>query len=321
MPEVYGEPLSGDPFTDRRRTGVGGSDAGAILGVSPYASALSVYEDKRGISPDGFVPSERMVWGSRLESAVLQGYAEDTGRKVHKGRFLRSKRYPFVVGHPDALADDRLIEVKVTGRLDERWGPDGSDEVPAHYYAQVQHYLVLTDRFVADLAALVGGRELHIYTIPADKEFQDAMLEEEAAFWQQVQDGTPPDPDGSESAGAALRRMFPMAVPEEVIATPEVAYYVESYLTAKGMVDIAEAEMDRWGQLVQQFMGARERLVGPGFTATWANRAGRTSWQKVAAVYRDLLVPHLDDDQLDAIIEKSKSEPSRAFSVRKGADK
>lgn len=307
--EVYGEPITGDAFHDRRRTGIGGSDTGAILGISPYSSALALWEMKRGY-PDDKPASERMVWGTRLQNAILDGYAEDTGRPIRRGVFRRHATHPFIIGHPDAIADDRLIEVKTTAVLDARWGVDGSDEVPGHYYSQVQHYLILTGLAIADLVTLVGGRELHVHTIPASPEFQEALLDEEAAFWKLVQTGEPPDPDGSESAGATLRRMFPRVMREEVVATPEVTAYADAYIDAKRRRDEAQAEMDHDAQLMQRFMGARERLVGQGFSASWSARAGAISWKGVAAAYRDLLP---DDVDADAIESSYRGEPSRPF--------
>jgi putative phage-type endonuclease len=286
MPEFYGEPLIGVRFHDQRRTGVGGSDAGAILGVSPFTSRLGVWEDKRGLRAPTEA-SERMVWGTRLQDAILRGYAEDTGTEVRKGTFRRHPVHPFVIGNPDAegVRDGRprLVEVKTTSHLDERWGEDGSEQVPVHYYAQVQHYLLLRSLEVADLTALVGGRELRTYVIPANPAFQAAMLEDERAFWRLVVEGTPPEPDGSDDAGRALRVLYPSAVPEEVVANEVVTGYALSYTLAKRALAEAEREADRWAQAMQSFMGYRERLVGPGFRATWANRAGSVSWKSVAA--------------------------------------
>lgn len=321
MAEVYGGPLSGDRFTDLRRSGIGGSDAAAILGVSPFSSALACWQEKRGLG-EIREASERMVWGSRLERAVLDGYAEDTGRPVRKTgrRFRRHVAMPFLIGHPDGEADDRLLEVKTTARLDERWGPDGSSVIPAHYFAQVQHYMVLTGHTLCDVAVLVGGREMHLYSVPADQEFQSAMLEEERAFWDLVREGTPPDPDGSESAREALRRMFPMSIPEEIIATPEIDAQAAVYLAARDAMREHERIAERSAQAIQRFMGARERIIGPGWSGTWNEVAGSTSWRAVAGTYRDLLVPHLDDDQLDEIMERNRGEASRRFQLRKGRE-
>jgi len=319
--KVYGEPLSGDPFTDRRRTGVGGSDAGAILGVNPWASALQVYQEKRGHTRTWDAP-ERVVWGQRLERAVLDGYAEDKGTEVRKtGRsFRRSKSYPFMVCHPDGFAPDRLLEVKTTAHQGPDWGPDGSDLVPAHYYTQVQHNLVVTDQERADLIVLVGGRELHTYTIVGDAGFQAALIDQEALFWQRVMQGRPPEPDGSESAGRALRELFPVAVPEEVVATPQVNGYADTYFAAKQTRDAAQREMDKAAQAIQSFMGNRERLIGDGYTARWGNVQGRTSWKDAAAIFRDLLIPHYTDDTLDDIQERTRTEATRRFAMTPGKD-
>jgi len=284
--QYYGEPLIGVPFHDRRRTGIGGSDAGGILGISPFVSRLGVWEDKRGLRAptEG---TERMVWGNRLQDAVLRGYAEDTNTEVVRGRFRRHQDHPFVIGNPDAegIRDGlpRLVEVKLTAYLDERWGEDGSEDVPVHYYAQVQHYLMLRGLPVGDLTALVGGRELHTYVIPANPAFQAALLEEERSFWSLVREGTPPDPDGSEDAGRALRTLYPSALPEEVVANEVVQEYAARYSAAKRAEADAKRDKERWAQAMQSFMGSRERLVGTGWHATWGNRAGSVSWKSVAA--------------------------------------
>jgi putative phage-type endonuclease len=325
--KLYGEPGTGDPFTDRRRTGIGGSDAGAILGVSPYASALSVWEQKRGLVNDPFVVSERMVWGTRLEGAIVAGYAEDTGRKVRRGgrAFRRHPTYEWVIGHPDAETQDgRLVEVKTSHSLDG-WGEDGSADIPPAYYAQVQHYLILTGRDVCDVPLLRNGREYHLFTVPANRVYQEAWLDEGEAFWRRVIDGDPPPPDGSESAGAALRRLFPRAVPESVVATPEVGGYAESYLDAKDQRDEQQRAVDHYAQLIQRFMGARERVIGPGFTGTWSNRAGSVSWKSVAEELRvDIqLAASVGDpnastvllQEWDTRLERWRSAPTRVFSL------
>ena len=38
--------MSREEWLRMRKTGIGGSDAGAICGLNPYASAISVFHDK-----------------------------------------------------------------------------------------------------------------------------------------------------------------------------------------------------------------------------------------------------------------------------------
>ncbi len=340
MATIYGEPRTGDAFNDRRRSGVGGSDAGAILGVSSFMSRLGVWEQKRGLRPPS-VATERMLWGNRLQDAILAGYGQDHGLEVERGRFHRHAGVPFVIGHPDGYATDergnrRLVEVKTASHLTEQWGEPGSEDVPPAYYAQVQHYLFLRSLAVADLTALVGGRELRTYTIRFDPEFTDALLDEEHAFWLLVKQGEPPEPDGSEDAGRALRRMFPVAVDDEAVATPEVAGYADRYLAAKDAVAAAELDRDRWAQAIQKFMGQRGRLVGPGFSGTWSNRQGQTSWKAVAAEALTVLqlIASIDGaaslgtaleaareavEGWDETVRRNRGESSRVFSLTRKA--
>lgn len=324
MAQVYGLPLSGheDAFTRRRRTGIGGSDAAAILGVSPWKSKLGLWQEKRGISIPDPIPGPRLVWGQRLERTILQGYSEDHNRPIRFGgrQFRRSARYPWMIGHPDAEAEDRIVEAKATDRLDERWGEDGSDDVPAHYYAQVQHYMILREMPLADITVLVRGNDPHTFEIPADPAFQEALLEEERSFWQAVKDGIPPEPDGSEDAARALRLMFPRAIPEEIVATPEIASLGLEWLEWRSRKDEATAEEGRLAAIMQSFMGSRERLIGTGFRATWGNVKGSVSWKDTAGTYRELLEKSgVSADALDRIREATRGADSRRFSVERKA--
>lgn len=283
---IYGEPATGDPFSRRRRTGIGGSDTAALLGLSTWRSRLGLWEVKRGLVADTD-STERMLWGQRLEHAIRRGYVADTGRRVIKPAFSRHAEHPFVIGHPDGItppdaSEQLLLEVKTTAWLDAAWGPDGSDRIPAKYYSQVQHYLLLKGYPVCDVAVLVGGREMHIYTVPADPEFQQALLVEEESFWREVVDGTPPDPDGSADAGRALRQLYPSAIPDEIVATPEVVGYAAAYEAAKAAEAKAKREKDHAAQLMQAHMGERSRMVGPGFTVSWPAGTGAVSWRAVA---------------------------------------
>jgi len=321
---IYGEPATGDAFTKRRRSGIGGSDAAAILGVSPWASALGVWQEKRGLS-DGFDPSERMIWGTRLEDAVRKGYAEDTGYHVQRTGFRRHKEYDFLIGHPDGMTDDRILEIKVTAMMGDGWGEPGSADIPSHYACQVQHYMMLMDVPLCDLAALVGGRQMNIYTIPADKPFQQALLDEEALFWELVKSGTPPAPDGSADAGKALRRLYPKATEDSIEATPEMDAIAARYLLTKGMAATAKRETDQLAQELQAYIGEHSRLIGDGYTATWPEVQGRIDWKAVAAAYRSI-IEHSEDAGTEArhvtdyegIEAQQRGEPSRRFSVKEG---
>jgi putative phage-type endonuclease len=175
-----------------RKKGIGGSEAAAVLGLSPYTTPLQVYLQKRG---EIDVPqNEAMLWGSLKEPIIRQQYAERTGRVVRTPEMLFHKQYPFILGNVDGVTDDgRLVEIK-TARMPDGWGESGSDEIPQPYFIQVQHYLAVTELPVADVAVLIGSADFRMYEIEADKEMQDLIIEGEVKFWENFLKQIPPEP-------------------------------------------------------------------------------------------------------------------------------
>ncbi len=67
--------LSREEWLKMRKTGIGGSDAGAICGLNPYSSPMSVYQDKitDEISQED---NEAMRQGRDLEDYVARPVME-----------------------------------------------------------------------------------------------------------------------------------------------------------------------------------------------------------------------------------------------------
>lgn len=61
-----------------RKTGIGGSDAGAVCGVNPYSSPAKVFMDKTG-SGVTELDSEAVRQGNDLEDYVARRFTEATG--------------------------------------------------------------------------------------------------------------------------------------------------------------------------------------------------------------------------------------------------
>lgn len=67
-----------------RKLGIGGSDVAAVLGVSPYRTPLSVYEDKTSELIDDKPISDSAYWGTLLEDQVAREFSRRTGMKVQR---------------------------------------------------------------------------------------------------------------------------------------------------------------------------------------------------------------------------------------------
>lgn len=261
---------SREAWLAERRTGIGGSDAAAVIGLSDWTTPLQVYLDKRGELPPT-EPSPAMLWGTLLEPVLRQRYADLTGLEIirHKG-IQRHPKMPFVIASLDGIAGDRLLELK-TARTDKDWGEPGTDEIPLAYRIQVQHYLAVTGLSLADIAVLIGGQDFRIYTVEADRILQDSLLEQEAEFWERVQQGFPPDPVTPDDVKTLWRQANGTTLDASMDVETNAA--ASSLAIVKKEIEDLKAMEEALKTALQKTMGPADCLIGHGgrVLATWKN--------------------------------------------------
>lgn len=255
-------------WLEQRRLGIGGSDVAPILGLSKWRTPLDVYLDKRGEGHED-QDNEPMLWGRALEPVIRQQYADRTGRTVLvPDRMLVHPQHGFMIANVDGLTEDRRVFEAKNARSGQGWGEPGTDEIPEAYYLQTQHYLAVTTYTVADIAVLIGGSDFRIYHVEADTGLQADMIEAEAAFWQRVLDGTPPDPV---SFTDAVQRYGRSAAVGAVEADAEVlAAHRKLVGIRHALAQLEEQEAEQKAVLVRALGEAGDTLVANGRTlATW----------------------------------------------------
>lgn len=193
MSTATAEKLTREEWLELRRKSLGASEAAAALGVSPYQTPVELWQRKVGLIPDQ-EESEAMRWGSLLEPVILGEYARRTGRRiVGEQGFTRHPGYPCLTATPDAVTEDgRLVEVKTASAWAKEWGDEDSDEIPDHYLIQVAHQMAVTGAEVADVAVLIGGQRLRIYTVPRDESLVQEVVRGGLRFWEHVERQEPP---------------------------------------------------------------------------------------------------------------------------------
>jgi putative phage-type endonuclease len=77
-----------EEWVEARHAGIGGSDAGTVLGVNSYNSRYELYGDKTGLFPKGFTGNRATEWGHRLEPLVALAYAEERNQAVVEWKVL-----------------------------------------------------------------------------------------------------------------------------------------------------------------------------------------------------------------------------------------
>ena len=180
---------------------LGSSDAPAAIGVSPWMSRLELW--RRKVDPDfqeqPDIRRERLFRrGHLLEPFVIQMFEEETDLAVTR----RNVRYTdpehaFLSAELDGeTADGAIVECKTVSTWAAReWGEPGSDEIPVHYTAQVMHQMMVAQRALCHVAALIGVDDFRCYRVERDEQLIAMMRRKELAFWQEhVMTRTPPPP-------------------------------------------------------------------------------------------------------------------------------
>ena len=196
----------------RNRTrGIGGSDAAAILGLSPNKSNVQLYEEKMGLAkPEDISDKPYVKYGVAAEPLIRELFALDYPEYEvthHEHRILQSKSHPFMLASLDGELVDRttgrrgVLEIKTTSILQASQRDKWNERIPDNYYCQVLHYLLVTGWDFAILRAHLRsewGEEkstsIRHYRIER-RDVQadlDYLLTEETRFWQHIVDGKMP---------------------------------------------------------------------------------------------------------------------------------
>lgn len=233
--------LKHEHWLELRRTGIGGSDAGAIMGLNKYATPLSVYLAKKDLSSfDGNAATE---WGHILEEPIRQKAREELGVEIVAvpGMFT-SKDFAFMNANLDGIinAGDGVAvgEQTVSGiggheiKTSARGEGFADDEIPDSYYCQVQHYMAVTGlKWFILTAFFLNSRTGRHYVILRNDDFISVLIKQEKSFWQDfVLADIAPSPTGNENE-LELIKALPM--PEEV----ELGGECEQWLNEKELID------------------------------------------------------------------------------------
>ena len=95
---------------------IGGSDAAAVVGMSPFSSPYSLWAEKTGKIPE-FEGNLTTEVGSYLEEFVAKLFERETGKKVRrKNRMLINTDYPWAFGDVDRMVvgEKAFLEIKTT---------------------------------------------------------------------------------------------------------------------------------------------------------------------------------------------------------------
>ena len=263
------------PYADwleLRKQGIGGSDASVVCGISRYKSPVELWMNKTGQLPDQEA-GEAAYWGTQLEPFVRAEFTKRTGIEVRTvNQLLQSEKYPFMLANLDGICEvpdvgTCIFEAKTASAYKVgEW----EDTIPDEYALQLAHYMAVTGYAGTYIAVLIGGNTFKWKFIERDKELISMLIELESAFWDHVQDRTPPPLDGSDASAKFLADRFCDSIPQSHITLPDTAVtLLAQYDEACEQLEIVTEQKQRAENLLKEMMGENEVGTAGDRIVTW----------------------------------------------------
>jgi putative phage-type endonuclease len=220
-PHVSTVEMEHEAWAKIRMNSLGGSDAGAVMGMNSFASPLTLYLQKKGL-----VPATEMSRAARrgkiLEPVIRQITIEDFPQFViepvpfmffHPAYPFMSANIDGVIHSPDVI-NVRGQDVQGIGGHEVKSAKTaydwGDDEIPDSYYCQVQHYMaVLGLPWFMVSVYILDGEEVRHYIIQRNAQFADKIIAAEKDFWENyIEKSVMPAPLGIDNEDDMITGMF-----------------------------------------------------------------------------------------------------------------
>lgn len=186
------------------RHGIGGSDASAVLGLSPYKTNVDLYLEKIGQRVPADISGEDYVrYGHDAEPLLRSLFALDHPEykvEYFGDNMIRNEKYTWAHASLDGELTDQdrrkgILEIKTTNILQSMQREKWRDQIPDNYYIQVLHYLLVTEYEFVELRAQLKSvwqdqirletKDYHIERSDVEEDIE-ILRQAEEEFWQKV---------------------------------------------------------------------------------------------------------------------------------------
>lgn len=212
------------PITPKQREArvqsIGSSDIAALLGASPFATPLDVYNSK--VNPGPEKKSDAKQLGNYLEPAIALYVADRLKAKMktdclyrHDNGVMAANCDAILFSHYFRRQIDEpcVLEVKTTGFKgvapeSNQYGKGGTEEIPPRIMLQAQHQLACTGLDLNIVALLSGhdGRGCRMYRIKRNPALIRVIEDVSTYFWNHYVIPKQPPSDEDESILPLLLR-------------------------------------------------------------------------------------------------------------------
>lgn len=275
-------------WLEKRKHYITGTDAGKLIGVSPWGGKFAVWLDKTGRAAP-VVETPAMKAGKKFESAILQTYAEEMNCKlehVDGYQLITCDKYPRLGASLDGWNHDLQIPVdaKNIKWKNEKWGDAWTSDFPEYYKAQLQVQMMVTGATFAHLAVMFSGQDFFIYSMEYDEDMAQKILDATEEFWPYVENDQMPEADGSDEATEYIKSEFARGDAAAVKdPTEEILEALKGLQKAKLDEKDAQDRKTEFENRIKLYMGDATAIKG---VCTWKNNKDsvKTDWEQVASV-------------------------------------
>lgn len=193
-----------DTWIKARMRGLGGSDAGAVVGKNKFKTNVQLWEEKTGLKePEDISYRSAVIFGKTAEAPLRDLFKLDFPQyqvDYHEFYMFFSDEYPFIFATLDGeLTDENgrrgILEIKTTTIQNSSQWDEWEDCIPQSYYIQLLHQLAATGwdfailkgyiRYYKDGELKVSIRHYRIERSEVQNDI-DYLVGKEAEFWNCV---------------------------------------------------------------------------------------------------------------------------------------
>lgn len=183
-------PKDRNEWLELRKAGIGSSEVATIVGLNPWETPYQLWRRKLGLDP-AKDETFAMKAGHYLEDAVAQFWHDATGNEIIKSSagdwLIKDNDRPYLQVSPDRTywlagrtknnSNKGILECKTTQKQID------PEDLPKHWFCQVQYQLGVAGLEQGSLAWLCSGREFGYKDLSFVPDFYSWLIEEVDRFW------------------------------------------------------------------------------------------------------------------------------------------
>lgn len=275
-----------EKWLDARKLGIGGSDAAAIVNMSPWSNPYKLWGEKIGaIQPEDISNQTRVYLGTLKEDSVATAFEHYSGKKVQRCGMFQSVECPFMLATPDRLVvgENAGLECKTTEVWNREYWED--EKIPDSYYVQVLHYMAVCGFDTMYIACMIGNSDFIWKTIKREDVIEDitSLVEAEKKFWNEyVVPQVAPPVDCSDACKNILNSKYPKdALSDNLMQMDvqtdnlcgEITTMKEEFKALKKDIALKENQL-------RDLMKDCTKAEGPVYKASYAYQNGNRSFDE-----------------------------------------